>query len=102
VGSSGITAVLDPRGVLATETAYVEAAGHQHLRGGTIQPGEPGFAVQAPASKSELWHVIQATEPQTLDARITITVGAGCTGQWLVRVGVISHAGPWTPPQPWL
>lgn len=100
--AGGITAVLDPRGVLATETAYVEGAGHQHLRGGTIQPREPGFAVKAPASKSELWHVIQETEPQTLDARITITVGAGCTGQWLARVGVISHAGAWSPPQPWL
>jgi hypothetical protein len=99
-GASRITAVLDTRAVLATETVYVEGAGRQHLRGGTIQPGAPGFAVMA--GGSELWHVIQATEPETLDARIAITAGNGCTAQWLARVGVISHARAWSPPQPWL
>ena len=101
-GANGIDAVLDPRGVLATESAYVEGAGRQHLRGGTIQPGATGFAVKAPTGGSELWHVVQSTEPLTLDARIAITVGNGCTAQWLARVGVISHAGAWSPPQPWL
>jgi hypothetical protein len=101
-GANGIDAVLDPRGVLATETAYVEGAGHQHLRGGTIQPGTTGFAANAPAGGSELWHVIQSTEPETLDARIAITVGSGCAARWTAQVGVISHAGAWSPPHPWL
>jgi hypothetical protein len=100
-GANGITAVLDPRGVLATESAYVEDGSHRHLRAETIQPGT-AFAATNPSSRSELWHVIQSTEPETLDARITITVQPDCTGQWLARVGVISHAGAWSPPQPWL
>jgi hypothetical protein len=102
VGANSINAVLDPRGVLATESAYVEGAGRQHLRAGTIQPGASGFAVAAPTGGSELWHVVQSTEPVTLDARVAITVGNGCAAQWLARVGVISHAGTWSPPQPWL
>ena len=101
VSANGIVAELDPRGVLATERAYVEGDGHRHLRAGTIQPGTV-FAAPDPASGSELWHVIQDTEPETLDARITITMGPGCTGRWRAQVGVISHAGRWSPPQPWL
>lgn len=96
-----MTAVLDPRGVLATETAYVEDGGHRHLRQGTIQPGTT-FTATNSASRSEVWHVIQETEPETLDARITITVEQDCTGQWRAQVGVISHTGSWTPPRPWL
>jgi hypothetical protein len=100
-GPKGITAVLDPHGVLATESAYVEDGGHRHLRAETIQPGT-AFAATNPSSRSELWHLIQSTEPETLDARITITVEPDCAGQWRARVGVISHAGAWSPPQPWL
>jgi len=101
-GTNSITAVLDTRAAPATETVYVEGAGRQHLRSGTVQPGATAFTVKAPTGGSELWHVIQSTEPLTLDARIAITVGNGCAAQWLARVGVISHAGAWSPPQPWL
>jgi hypothetical protein len=98
--AGGITAVLDARTVLATETVYVEGAGRQHLRGGTVQPGATSFAVKA--AGAELWHVIQSTEPETVDGRIAITVANRCAAQWLARVGVISHSGPWSPPAPWL
>ena len=96
------TPCLDPSGVFATETAYVEGADRQHLRGGTIQPGARRVRGEGACGRSELWHVIQSTEPETLDARIAITVGNGCAAQWLARVGVISHAGAWSPPPPWL
>jgi hypothetical protein len=53
-----------------------------------------------------VWHIIQSTEPSTLDGIVTLTWETGAPGcspvRWRSFVGVISHVGNWTPPRGWL
>lgn len=93
-------------GIRATETVYVEGEAHRHLRSGTVQP-PPAFTLSGVPTRVLAWHIIQSTEPQTLDGIISVNVQpggtAGCKSvRWRSFVGVISHAQKWTAPRGWL
>jgi hypothetical protein len=93
----------------ATEGVYVEGDGRRHLRAASsvAQP----FSVNGARTRTMLWHVIQSTEPRTLDVRVLLDFGAapsaaaaiGCAStRWTTTVYVIPHDKPWSPPPAWL
>jgi hypothetical protein len=91
----------------ATESVYVEGDDHRHLRASRGVSSSP-FAVTGARSGTLLWHVIQSTEPRTLDVRIAIDFGRATSGpacartRWTSTVYVISHDKPWSEPPGWL
>jgi hypothetical protein len=101
-----VSAVLGGQ-ITATESVYVEGDDHRHLRSAQSVATTP-FAVADARTATLLWHVIQSTEPRTLDVRIAIDFHAGSGGptcsptRWRSTVYVISHQGNWSPPAGWL
>ena len=89
---------------MATENVYVEGAGRRHLRSGIVQTG---FKLSGVRTRVLAWHIIQNTEPRTLDAIVSVSAQPSGTGgcssvRWRSFIGVISHAGHWTAPRGWL
>jgi hypothetical protein len=91
----------------ATESVYVEGDGHRHLRSAS-RVDAPPFSVADTRTATLLWHVIQSTEPRTLDVRIAIDFHGSAGGptcsptRWTSTVYVISHQGAWSAPPGWL
>jgi hypothetical protein len=105
-GNQGVSATLGGR-ILATESVYVEGDAHRHLRASRNVIASP-FAVTDARGATLLWHVIQTTEPRTLDVRIAIDfhrapAGPDCSPvRWTSTVYVISHSKAWSAPPGWL
>jgi hypothetical protein len=101
-----VSAVLGGQ-ITATESVYVEGDGHRHLRSAMSVAPRP-FGIAGTKTATLLWHVIQSTEPRTLDVRIAIDFHAAASGptcsptRWRSTVYVISHQGNWSPPPGWL
>jgi hypothetical protein len=91
----------------ATESVYVEGDDHRHLRSSRSVISSP-LAVTGVRSGTLLWHVIQSTEPRTLDVRVAIDFGRASDGpacaqtRWTSTVYVISHDKAWSEPPGWL
>jgi hypothetical protein len=101
-----VSATLGGR-ILATESAYVEGDDHRHLRTSANVIASP-FGVAAVRTGTLLWHVVQSTEPRTLDVRILIDFH-GASGaptcsptRWTSAVYTISHDRKWSAPPGWL
>jgi hypothetical protein len=101
-----VSAMLGGR-ILATESVYVEGDDHRHLRSSTNVSASP-VAVTGVRTGTLLWHVVQSTEPRTLDVRVLIDFhgdsGAPTCSptRWTSAVYTISHDKQWTPPPGWL
>lgn len=90
--------------VVATERVYVEGDRRRHVRAGTVQP-PARLAVAAVRDRTLIWHIIQSTEGSTLDGVVTVRfdAAAACSPvRWTSFIGVVSHAGHWNAPRPWL
>src|SRR5262249_10762052 len=101
-----VSATLGGR-ILATESVYVEGDGHRHLSASSSVIASP-FAVTGVRSGTLLWHVIQSTEPRTVDVRVMIDFRGGSSGpacaptRWTSTVYVIPHDKKWSEPPGWL
>jgi hypothetical protein len=101
-----VSATLGGR-ILATESVYVEGDDHRHLRTSANVIASP-FGVSAVRTGTLLWHVVQSTEPRTVDVRILIDFH-GSSGaptcsptRWTSAVYTISHDRKWSEPPGWL
>jgi hypothetical protein len=98
--------------IIATESVYIEADHHRHLRAGTVGvSGSSRISVVDVRTSSLSLHVIQSTEPRTLDGTIVLDFqpspqGATATGcartRWTSTVTVIRHDRQWSTPPGWL
>jgi hypothetical protein len=101
-----VSATLGGR-ILATESVYVEGDDHRHLSASRSVITSP-FAVTGVHSGTLLWHVIQSTEPRTVDVRVTIDfhgasgVPACSPTRWTSTVYLIPHDKKWSEPPGWL
>jgi hypothetical protein len=98
----GVSATLGGH-ILATESVYVEGDGRRHLRASRNVIANP-FAVTDAHSTTLFWHVIQTTEPHTIDVRVAIDFHRpSCSPtRWTSTVYMISHDKQWTEPPGWL
>jgi hypothetical protein len=104
-----VSATLGGR-IEATEGVYVEGDGRRHLRAAS-RVAQP-FSVDGARTRTMLWHVIQSTEPRTVDVRVLLVFGAasgraataiGCAStRWTTTIYVIPHDKAWSPPPVWL
>ena len=97
----------DGAAATATESVTVEGDGGRHLRAATLNPGmTERLTIAVGANRTLIWRVIQSTEPDTRVATVRVTFnpqnGFACAlGGFATEVGLISHAGAWTPPKAW-
>jgi len=104
-----VSATLGGR-IEATESVYVEGDGHRHLKAASMVLGP--FAVAGAQTQTMLWHVIQSTEPRTLDVRIMLEFPSSAGGsagarscsptRWTATTYVIPHDKAWSAPPGWL
>jgi hypothetical protein len=98
--------------IIATESVYIEADHHRHLRAGIVGvSGSSRISVAGVRTSSLSLHVIQSTEPRTLDGTIVLDfqpspqgpTAIGCVHtRWTSTVTVIRHDRQWSTPPGWL